>query len=221
MIAAHREDFAVTLMCQALDVATSVSYAAAKRPPTARATADACLLVQVHAAPRTSQRRYGAPRVHRTWRAQGMRMAVRRVARLMRDDGLVARPRRRWVRTTESRHAHPVAPNVLDRQCDVTAIGGVKRAWAGDIAYISTREGWLFLAIVLDLDSPRVVGWVMQPTLEARSVWDVLAMIHEHRRPATGLLHNADRRSQYAGRAYQALLAAHGLTGSMSRMGAC
>jgi putative transposase len=221
VIAAHREDFTVTLMCQALDVSTSGFYAAEQRPPSAHATADAGLLVLVRAAHRKSQRRYGAPRVHRTLRAQGVRVAVKRVARLMREDGLVARPRRRWVRTTDSRHGHPVAPNVLDRQFDVTAIGGVDRVWASDITYIPTREGWLFLAIVLDLGSRRVVGWAMQATMEERLVCDALAMALAHRRPAAGLLHHADRGSQYAGRAYQALLAAHGLTSSMSRKGNC
>lgn len=221
VIAAHREDYPVTLMCAALDVSPSGFYAAQDRPPSARATADAGLLVQVRAAHRKSHRRYGAPRVCHALRAQGVRVATKRVARLMRDDGLVARPKRRWVRTTDSRHRHPVAPNVLDRQFAVTAIGGVDRVWASDITYIPTREGFLFLAIVLDLGSRRVVGWAMQATMDERLVCDALTMALAHRRPAAGLLHHADRGSQYAGRAYQAHLATHGLTSSMSRKGHC
>ncbi len=191
----------MTRLCEALEVSTSGFYAPQDRPPSARAAADAGLLVQVRAAHRKSQRRYGAPRVHRELRAHGVRVAAKRVARLTREDGLVARRRRRWVWTTDSRHGHPVAPNRLDRQFDVTAIGGVDRVWASDITYIPTREGWLFLAIVLDLGSRRVVGRAMQPTLQERLVLDALGMALQHRRPTAGLLHHADRGSQYAGRA--------------------
>jgi transposase InsO family protein len=139
----------------------------------------------------------------------------------MRADGLVARSRRRWVRTTHNRHEHPVAPDVLDRQFNVADMGGVNRVWAIDVTYIPTREGWLYLAIVLNLGSRRVVGWAMQPTLEERIVCDALGMALQHRRPAAGLLHHADRGSHYAGRAHQALLAAHCLSGRMSRKGNC
>ncbi len=221
VIAAHREEYDVTLMCEALDVSTSGFYAAQGRPPSAHATTDARLLVQVRAAHAKSQRRYGAPRVHRELRAHGVRIAAKRVARLMREEGLVARRRRRWVATTESHHAHPVAPNRLNRHFAVAAVGDVDRVWASDITYIPTREGWLFLAIVLDLGSRRVVGWAMHPTLEERLVLAALRMALQQRCPAAGLLHHADRGSQYAGRAYQGLLAAHGLTSSMSRKGNC
>ncbi|ODT03829.1 MAG: transposase [Gemmatimonadetes bacterium SCN 70-22] len=139
----------------------------------------------------------------------------------MTADGLVARPRRRWVRTTDSRHGPRVAPNVLVRQFAVPAIGGVNRVWGSDSTYIPTREGWLFLAIVLDLGSRRVVGWAMQATMEERLVCDALSMAVQHRRPPAGLLHHADRGREYAGRAYQAQLATHGLTSSMSRKGNC
>lgn len=224
VIAAHRDEYEVSLMCRALAVSPSGFYAAearTRRSPSARATREEALRVAVRAAHAASQRRYGAPRVHRALRAQGTRVAKKRVARLMREDGLVARARRRAVRTTDSAHAHPVAPNTLARQFPVAAVRGVDRVWASDITYIPTREGWLYLAVVLDLGSRRVVGWAMRATLEEALVLDALRMALGQRQPAAGLLHHSDRGSQYAGGAYQALLAAHGLSCSMSRKGDC
>lgn len=224
VIAAHRDTYAVTLMCRALDVAPSGFHAAqarTRRPPSARAQRDEALRVAVRAAHAASHRRYGAPRVHRALQAQGTRVAKKHVARLMQEDGLVARPPRRPVHTTDSAHRHPVAPNTLARRFAVPAIGGVDRVWASDITYVPTAEGWLYLAVVLDLGSRRVVGWAMRVTLEEALVLDALAMALGQRLPPAGLLHHSDRGSQYAGGAYQALLAAHGLTGSMSRRGDC
>ena len=224
VIAAHRDTYAVTLMCRALDVAPSGFYAAharTHRAPSAHAVQDEALRVQVRATHAASHRRYGAPRVHRALRAQGTRVAKKRVARLMREDGLVARARRRAVRTTDSAHAHPVASNTLARQFPVAAIGGVGRVWASDITYVPTAQGWLYLAVVLDLGSRRVIGWAMALTLEERLVLDALRMALGQRPPPAGLLHHSDRGSQYAGAAYQALLAAYGIACSMSRQGDC
>lgn len=221
MIAAHREQYAVTLMCAALSVSPSGFYAAHHRSPSAQAQADERLRVAVRAAHAKSHRRYGAPRVHQELRAQGTRIAKKRVARLMRADGLRARPRRRVVRTTDSAHRHPVAPNHLARRFAVAEIGGIDRRWASDITYVPTQEGWLYLAAVLDLGSRRVVGWAMRDSLEEALVLDALRLALGQRRPAAGLQHHSDRGSQYAGGAYQRLLAAHGLTCSMSRKGDC
>ena len=221
VIAQHRDAYPVPLMCRALEVSASGFYAAQRRPASARAGADERLRVQVRAAHAESRRRYGAPRVHRELRAQGTRVAKKRVARLMREDGLVARRPRRFVRTTDSAHAQPVAPNHLARRFAVGEIGGPDRVWASDITYVPTREGWLYLAVVLDLASRRVVGWAMRETLEEALALDALRMALAQRRPAAGLLHHSDRGSQYAGGAYQALLAAHALTCSMSRKGDC
>ena len=224
VIEAHRARFPLTLMCRALGVPRSGVYAArtrAQRPPGARAAADEALLVQVRAAHAKSEARYGAPRVHEELKAQGQRIARKRVARLMRADGLVARRPARRVRTTDSAHPHPVAPNHLARRFAVTEIGGVDRVWASDITYIPTEQGWLYLAVVLDLGSRRVIGWAMRTTLEEALVLDALRMALATRRPPPGLLQHSDRGSQYAGGAYQALLAAHGITGSMSRKGDC
>lgn len=221
VIAAHRAQYPVLLMCDALGVSSSGFYAAERRPASARAQADEQLRVEVRAAHTKSRRRYGAPRVHQELRAQGTRVAKKRVARLMREDGLVARRPRRFVRTTDSAHPHPVAPNTLARGFAVAEIAGVDRVWASDITYVPTREGWLYLAAVLDLGSRRVVGWAMRDTLEEALALDALRMALTQRRPAAGLLAHSDRGSQYAGSAYQALLTAEGLTCSMSRKGNC
>lgn len=221
VIIQHREQYPVPLMCHALGVSVSGFYAAVRRPASARVQADERLRIEVRAAHTKSRRRYGAPRVHQELRAQGTRVAKKRVARLMREDGLVARRPRRFVRTTDSAHPHPVASNTLARRFAVAEIDGVDRVWTSDITYIPTREGWLYLAAVLDLGSRRVVGWAMRDTLEEALALDALRMALTQRRPAAGLLAHSDRGSQYAGGAYQALLTAAGLTCSMSRKGNC
>jgi transposase InsO family protein len=220
VIAAHRDTYAVRLMCSALAVSVSGSYAAQARPASARATADEQVRVQVRAAHARSRRTYGAPRVHQELRAQGTRVAKKRVARLMREDGLVAR-RRRQVRPTASAPGEPVAPNHRARRFAVADVGGRDRVWASDITDVPTREGWLYLAVVLDLGSRRVVDWAMRETLAEALALAALRMALAQRRPAAGLLHHSDRGSQYAGGAYRALLAAHGLTCSLSRTGDC
>ena len=224
-IAAHRGRFPVRRMCAALGVSVGGFYDAERRrrePPGARAAADERLLVAVRAAHAASQRRYGAPRVHAELRAAGTRVAKKRVARLMRADGLAARraPRRRPV-TTTSGHGEPVAPNALARRFAVRAVPGLDRVWVGDITYVPTAEGWLYLAVVLDLASRRVVGWATSATLERALALDALRWALRDRRPAAGLLHHSDRGSQYASGEYRALLAAHGAGASMSAKGDC
>jgi putative transposase len=221
VITAHRDSYSVCLMCHALEVSESGYHAAGHRPPSMRGQTDARLRVQVRATHAQSHGRYGAPRVQRELRAQGLRVATKRVARIMREEGLVARPRRRFVRTTDAAHAHPVAPNALARRFAVADIGGLNHVWVADITYVPTREQWLFLAVVLDLASRRVVGWAMRDTLEEDLTLDALRMALEHRHPPPGLLHHSDRGSQYAGHAYRAVLAARGITCSMSRPGNC
>ncbi len=220
-IARHRGEFPVRLMCRVLAVSRAGFYAAQRRRRSARAERDQALRLQVRVVHAQSRRRYGAPRVHAELHAQGERVAKKRVARLMREEGLVGRRPRRWVRTTDSAHAQPVAPNVLDRQFGVDQVPGLDRVWVSDLTYIPTREGWLFLAIVLELASRRVVGWAMRETLDAELALAALRMALADRRPAPGLLHHSDRGSQYAGAAYRALLTAHGLVASMSRKGDC
>lgn len=223
-ITAHQGQFPVRLMCDALGVSVSGYNAARRRaagPPAGRATADERLRVEVRAAFRKGRGCYGAPRVARELRAAGVRTARKRVARLMREDGLVGRAPRRFVRTTDSAPAAPVAPNLLARRFGLDAHPAPNGAWVGDQTYLPTREGWLFLSVLLDLSSRRVVGWSTSVTLGSDGPLAALRMALATRRPAPGLVHHTDRGAAYASRAYRAVLAAHGLAQSMSRKGDC
>ncbi len=217
----HEGAYTVALMCRVLRVSRAGYYAWRRRATPARTVADAALTTVITTIHATSRRTYGSPRVHAELRTQGTRIGRKRVARLMRDAGLIARPRRRFVVTTDSTHAQPIAANQLGRQFAIAAIGGPDRVWASDITYLATREGWLYLAVVLDLGSRRVVGWAMRHTLAEELPVAALTMALAQRRPGPGVLHHSDRGSQYAGRAYQAQLAAHGMVCSMSRKGDC
>jgi transposase InsO family protein len=208
-------------MCRVLGVSVAGFYEAQQREPSGRAQRDQALLVRVRAAHRRSRRRYGAPRVHRELVTQGERVGKKRIARLMRAEGLVGRRARRFVRTTQARAGDAVAPNRLARQFAVAQVPGPDRVWVSDITYVPTREGWLFLAIVLDLASRRVVGWALDDTLAAQLALAALEMAWAQRRPAPGLLHHSDRGSQYTSADYQAKLTAHGIEASMSRKGDC
>jgi transposase InsO family protein len=220
-IARHRGEFAVRLMCRVLEVSPSGFYASVDRPPSARSQRDRQLTVHIRVAHERSGETYGAPRVLEELKADGELVGQKRVARLMREDGLVARPTRRFVVTTDSNHAHPIAPNLLARRFDVNGVHAVNRVWIGDITYLPTREGFLYLAVLLDLASRRVVGWSMQDTLEAELTLAALRMAVERRRPAPGLLPHSDRGSQYACGDYRDVLTAHGMVASMSRRGDC
>jgi putative transposase len=220
-ITRHRGEYSVRLMCRVLQVSRAGYYAWCRRPPSARTRANLALLMAIRVVHRQSRATYGSPRVTRELQAQGHRCSEPRVARLMRQAGVQAKRRRRFRVTTDSRHGEPIAPNRLQRRFAVTAIPGVDHVWASDITYIPTREGWLYLAVVLDLASRRVIGWAMRHTLERRLTLAALQMALAHRQPMPGALHHSDRGSQYACGDYQALLAAHRMTGSMSGKGDC
>jgi putative transposase len=220
-IAAHTEEFHVTTMCRVLKVKRAGYYAWVSRPPSARAMEDAQLAETIKDIHNASRRTYGSPRVHEELKAQGQQHGEKRVARLMREDGLRAKTPRRFRVTTESNHAHPIAPNVLDRQFAVAAGAALDRVWVGDITYLATREGWLYLAIVLDLSSRRVIGWAMRHTLEGALTRDALLMALTGRQPGPGTLYHSDRGSQYAAGDYQDILTAHAMHCSMSRAGDC
>lgn len=220
-LARHVDEFDVRLMCEGLEVSASGYYASRKRSPCARAIADDRLLLNVRLAHDKSGGTYGAPRVQRELKDDGFAVGTKRVARLMRRDGLAGRaPRRRRPQTTDSAHSQPIAANRLDRQFDVNGVA-LNRVWVSDITYIPTQEGWLYLAAVLDLASRRCVGWAMRDTLDAELAMSALEMAITTRRPAPGLLHHSDRGSQYACAEYQAVLATHGMIASMSRKGNC
>jgi transposase InsO family protein len=208
-------------MCRALAVSPAGYYAAQHRAPSARAQTDQRLRLAIRTAHRESHRRYGAPKIHAELRAQGLRCSRKRVARLMRLDRLRGTTPRRFRVTTQSQHGLPVAPNHLDRQFSVAVQGERDRVWAADITYLGTQEGWLYLAVVLDVASRRVIGWCADERLDDSLTRRALGRALRLRRPAPGLVHHSDRGVQYASRAYRALLAHHGITSSMSRKGNC
>lgn len=218
MIAQHRAEYPLRLMCRVLAVSPAGFYAWQRRPRSAQALADARLRVTVAALHRRSQATYGTPRIHADLQAAGERVARKRVARLLREQGLAGTPRRRFQVTTDSGHAHPVAPNHLARQFHVPA---PNRVWVTDVTYVATWAGWLYLAVVLDLGSRRIVGWALSARLDRHLVLTALDRALTRRRPARGLLHHSDRGSVYASGDYRERLAAAGIVASMSRRGDC
>jgi putative transposase len=220
-IRAHENAFPVTLMCRVLQVSRSGFYAWKRRPPSVHTRKEDELRAQVHAAYEASKRNYGSPRVHRALRADGVRTSRKRVERLMREEGLRAKQRRRYVVTTDSRFTQAPAPNVLARRFAPEEVAATNRVWVADITYVPTPEGWLYLAVLLDLASRIVVGWSMSESLNSALASDALDMALQRRRPDRGLLHHSDQGVQYACTAYQELLAHHGICPSMSRRGNC
>jgi putative transposase len=205
-------------MCRVLQVSRSGYYAWCKRPVAPRTLTDQILTLEVTAIHRESRGRYGSPRVHAELRERGQCTGRKRVARLMRTAGLRARERRRFRCTTDSGHGRAIKGNLLARRFAVSAPNS---SWVADITYLWTLEGWLYLAVILDLFSRRVVGWALSERLERGLALNALKMALEDRQPPQDLLHHSDRGSQYASYEYQQLLAAHGLLSSMSRKGNC
>lgn len=214
----YRGRFTVRAMCRVLEVSASGFYDWVGREESARSRSNRALLVEIKAAYKASKKRYGSRRVHRQLKLQCVSCSENRVARLMRRHGVRAIQARRFKATTDSRHTMPVAENVLDRQFGV---GNADAVWAADITYIWTQEGWLYLAVVMDLFSRRILGWSARPTLERALVVEALRGALQLRRPAGDLLHHSDRGSQYASADYQELLRSARVTCSMSRKGNC
>jgi len=215
----HQEEFPVELTCRVLSVSRSGYYAWLRRAPSVASRRRAELSEQIRQVHRDSREVYGAPRVHQELLASGVPCAKNTVAKLMRQKGLRSKAVRRFVvRTTDSRHAHPIAPNRLNRRFQR---GRPNEAWVADITYIPTSEGWLYLAAVMDLYSRKVVGWAASDSLAADLSCRALRMAVQHRSPAGGVLHHSDRGVQYACEAFQQLLNQHGMTPSMSRTGNC
>lgn len=217
-IQAEKANFPVRLMCRMLEVSPSGFYAWSERKPSKRAIEDQRLGAKVAAVHKQSQRRYGSPRIHRELRAVGTRIGRKRVARLMGAQGLVARPKRRFRRTTDSSHGRPPAPNLLKRRFVTNA---PDNAWVTDITYLWTKEGWLYLAAVIDLFSRRVVGWAISERIDAALCCKAVRNALISRQPAPGLIVHSDRGSQFASRDFVDLLDAHGAIQSMSRKGDC
>jgi transposase InsO family protein len=221
---AHARIFHITTMCRVLEVSKAGYYAWRARPLAERVKADRRLSARIRVIYEETKGRYGSPRVHQELRALGLACGKHRTARLMRAAGLRAKSARPFRVTTQSDHAHAPAPNVLARDFGVPeptrATAAAAPVWMADITYLPTAEGWLYLAVILERASRRVVGWALRPHLGQELARSALAMALQHHRPAGGI-HHSDRGVQYASHAYRQLLHQAGFTSSMSRRGNC
>ena len=217
-IARHHQEYPVTTMCQVLEVSVSGYYAWKQRPMSARQIADERLSAHIQQVHEATHQIYGSRRIRAELAEQGSSCGRKRVVRLMRKVGLQARQRRHRTVTTDSQHSDPVAPNLLDRDFSASA---PNTKWVTDITGVWTAQGWLYVAIVLDLFSRLVVGWAMAAHRDAELVEQALQMALLRRHPAAGLLHHSDRGSQYTSGVYQSLLAQFGVQVSMSGKGDC
>ena len=210
--------FPIAYMCRQLQVSRSGYYAWRDRGQSARELEDRELLPIIQAEFQSYPRGCGSRPAMKALREAGRHVSRKRIVRLMAADGLRHRLKRRFVRTTDSGHTNRVAPNVLKRDFDV---GKPNEVWASDITYLLTKRGWVYLAVVLDIGTRRIVGWDVSPTMEQGLVLRALNNAIVERRPGHGLIHHSDRGVQYTADDYQALLAHHGMTCSMSRKGDC
>jgi len=217
-IQAEKAIYPVRVLCRTLAVSCTGFYAWCQRGLSLRAREDAALKVEIRAAHAASGKRYGSPRIHADFKAGNRHVGRKRVARLMRQEGLEGQRKRRFRVTTDSRHSLPIAANLLNRDFTVSL---PNKVWVSDITYIWTREGWLYLAAILDLFSRRVVGWSMDSHIDRDLALDALGMALATRRPEPGLVHHSDRGVQYASVDYQRQLQDHGIVCSMSRKGDC
>ena len=208
----------VQRLCAVLGVSRSGYYAWRRRPAAHRVREDRRLKREILTIHTETDGRYGTPRVERSLRRRGVRTSRKRVARLRRELGLRARTPRRFRATTDSHHSQPAAPNLLQRRF---AASGPDRTWVGDITYLSTPGGWLYLAFLMDTFSRRIVGWAVSSRIDEELCLTALRRALEARRPPRGLIHHTDRGSQYCGGDYRKLLSQAGLTASMSRKGDC
>lgn len=215
----HRQAYELAEMCALLAVSIS-GYRAWKRGGKAdrKRLTDAQMLALIRAIHAELKGAYGSPRMVKELRGRGFAASKARVERLMREHGIRARHKRRFKATTDSQHALPVADNLLDRNFNP---GQPDQVWTSDITYIWTDQGWLYLAVVLDLFNREVIGWSIKPRMTADIVIDALTMAWFRRRPAAGVMHHSDRGSQYASRVFQDKLASYGMMCSMSRKGNC
>jgi transposase InsO family protein len=216
----HRDTYATTMMCELLSVSRSGLNAARGREPSKRSCEDKELVEQIRAGQHKHRGRYGRRRMTpEISQVRGQPVNEKRIARLMREHGLQSHKRRRFrVVTTDSKHAHPVAPNVLQRDFEAKA---PNRKWLADMTYVPTDEGWLYLALVLDLYARKLVGWAMSETMPQELTLSALDVALGWRNPDAGLVHHSDRGSQYAANDYRKKLRARGITVSMSRKGDC
>jgi putative transposase len=220
LIAAKKAEspLSVKELCALCGVSSSGYYAYHNRPASRRQRTDMVLLTHVRAAFKESNESYGSPRMVHELRDKGLNVGRRRIARLMRENGMKARQKARFKRTTDSHHSHPIAPNILGQDFNVTAPNQV---WVGDISYIWTKEGWLYLAVVIDLYARRVVGWETSERLHKELPIKALKNDINLRKPTKGLIFHSDRGSQYCSYEYIKLLQSIGAVASMSGKGNC
>lgn len=218
VIQEHDRRDPIRLMCRALAVSAAGYYAWRARPESARSIQTRTLRSAIRVVHQASRETYGSPRIWDALVKQGHHLGEHRVARLMRQDGIRAKTVPTWRTTTQSQHRFPVAANILDR---VFTVEAPNRVWAGDLTYVWTLEGWLYLAVLLDLYARRVVGWAMGQRLTVELAEQALTMALVTRAPTAGLVSHSDRGSQYAATRYQRLLTRYGLIPSMSRTGNC
>jgi putative transposase len=219
-IEAQRDSYEVTKMCELLGVSRSGWYAARTRPPAVRAASNERLRQAIAQHQQRHRGRYGRRRMHRQLRGElGEPLNEKRVGRLMREADLQCRKRRKFrVVTTDSKHGHAVAPNVLGREFTATA---PNQKWLADLTYVPTAEGWLYVALVLDVFSRKLVGWALSDSIGHELTLEALQMALNWRAPSPGLIHHSDRGVQYAAGEYRKVLAVRGITVSMSRAGDC
>ena len=217
-IESQKSVYPVAVMCRALEVSQSGIYEARHRPPSPRRQQDEHLAKIIRVEFANHRQTYGRPRITEILRDRGERVSPKRVARLMRENGLNARPKRKFVCTTQSKHDRGYAPNLLARDF---APDTPNRAWAGDITYVPTDQGWLYLAILLDLYSRYIIGYALSERIDDALTLTALQRAISLRNPPEGLIHHTDRGSQYASHDYRELLNGHGLVQSMSRKADC
>jgi putative transposase len=215
----RRADYPVRIMCGVLGVSPAGYYAWRSRPESERSSANRDLVDEIKRVHRNTSGRYGSPRIRAELKAQGHGVSRGRIERLMRHHGIraITAPTRR-VRTTDSRHDFPIAPNLIGRNFTATA---PNRMWLADITYVETAQGWLYLSTVLDLYSRRIVGWAMEDHLRADLPLAALKMAISAQRPGAGLIHHSDRGVQYASESYRKAIRSAGFLASMSRKGDC
>lgn len=218
LIYAEKAKFPVRAMCRALNVSPSGYYAFHSRPKSARAAENEKLEGQIQSIHETSKQRYGAPRITAELKANGTSVSRKRVARLMKSAGISATPPKQFVKTTDSNHDLPIAPNLLERDFSPLKANST---WSSDITYVWTATGWIYLAVILDLFSRKVIGWAMSDNMETSLCLKALNMALANRTIDGELIHHSDRGSQYASKAYTDQLKARGIKISMSRKGDC
>jgi len=213
-----RDKYPLRIMCRAMSVSESGYHLWRTRPQSAREHDHLGLLLLIEKIHKSSRKTYGSPRIHAVLNGLGETCSKNKVVRLMRKNGIRAKTKKKFKATTNSSHNMPVAENILNRDFAPPA---PNKSWAGDITYIWTREGWLYLAVVIDLFSRKVVGWSMDATMSRDLVANALRMAIRARQPPSGLVSHSDRGSQYASKDFQSLMRLYDMVCSMSRKGNC